>query len=223
MNDLPFIFYDARKMYLDTSDMSIFTERAHRRLSDFTWFNDGPPLNDNDKLRQITHVEAKNWGKTKGELLAKGWIDGPTFFFHRGVIKSLNESKEKFVENYNKTATANKKPRLEISQPHSEHGCVTYNVTSTVTDGHLTLNIGHKQISNKASKPLTKNEKEIAQRMKDCLNSQWVNDAGKWINRIKADFKKCERVFSEVELAVKESRIKSSPAQYAEQIWKEFT
>jgi hypothetical protein len=49
-----------------------------------------------------------------------------------------------------------------------------------------------------------------------------VNDAGKWVNRIKSKPNKVERVIAEVESAIKEKRIKQSPAQYAEQIWKEF-
>jgi hypothetical protein len=49
-----------------------------------------------------------------------------------------------------------------------------------------------------------------------------VNDAGKWVNRIKGNFGESERVTAETESASKESRIKTTPAQYAEQIWKEF-
>jgi hypothetical protein len=59
-------------------------------------------------------------------------------------------------------------------------------------------------------------------RIESALGVQWVNDAGKWVNRIKTHFGKTERVTAEVESAVKESRIKTTPAQYAEQIWKEF-
>jgi len=33
---------------------------------------------------------------------------------------------------------------------------------------------------------------------------------------------KCERVIAEVESAAREGRIKTTPARYAEQIWKEF-
>lgn len=54
------------------------------------------------------------------------------------------------------------------------------------------------------------------------LDVQWVNDAGKWISRIKKGGTIIEKVIDEVENAVKEKRIKTTPAQYAEQIWKEF-
>lgn len=64
--------------------------------------------------------------------------------------------------------------------------------------------------------------KVLADRMEESLGVQWVNDAGKWINRLKLNMGKFERVVAEVESASREGRIKSSPAQYAEKIWKEF-
>lgn len=79
-------------------------------------------------------------------------------------------------------------------------------------------------LSTNPTKPskLDSGQKELADRMETALGVQWVNDAGKWVNRIKANFWKSERVIAEVESALKESRIKTTPAQYAEQIWKEF-
>ena len=64
---------------------------------------------------------------------------------------------------------------------------------------------------------------ELAKTCEHLLNGQWVNDAGKWINRIKSHAPKVQRVMAEVELARREQRITTTPAQYAEQIWKEFT
>jgi hypothetical protein len=69
---------------------------------------------------------------------------------------------------------------------------------------------------------LSSEQKKLADRMEAALGVQWVNDAGKWVNRIKKHFSKSERVTAEVESALKESRINTTPAQYAEQIWKEF-
>ena len=65
-------------------------------------------------------------------------------------------------------------------------------------------------------------QKELATRMEATLNGQWVNDAGKWMLRIVGATRKAERVIAEVESAAKEKRIKTTPAQYAESIWKEF-
>ncbi len=70
---------------------------------------------------------------------------------------------------------------------------------------------------------LSSDQKELADRIETALGVQWTNDAGKWVNRIKANFGKSERVIAEVESALKESRVKTTPAQYAENIWKEFS
>lgn len=80
---------------------------------------------------------------------------------------------------------------------------------------------GLKTYSTKASK-LNARQKELADRIEAALGNQWTNDAGKWIGRIKSAPGKCERVIAEVESAVRESRIQTTHAQYAEQIWKEF-
>jgi hypothetical protein len=81
---------------------------------------------------------------------------------------------------------------------------------------------GLKTFSTKASK-LSKPQKELADRIEAVLAKQWVNDAGKWINRIKTEFRKSERVIAEVISAKNENRINSTPAQYAENIWGEFS
>ena len=69
---------------------------------------------------------------------------------------------------------------------------------------------------------LAAREKELADRIEAALGVQWTNDAGKWIGRIKCAPGKCERVFAEVESAAKESRIRTTPAAFAEDTWKRF-
>ena len=71
-------------------------------------------------------------------------------------------------------------------------------------------------------KKLTPPQKELADRMEQALGDQWVNDAGKWVNRIKDEFQKAERVIGEVENALREGRIKTTPGAYAQYIWEEF-
>ena len=78
------------------------------------------------------------------------------------------------------------------------------------------------QKAGKVNAPLSAEQREIATRFETVLNGQWVNDAGKWILRIRGVPAKCQRVVAELESALKEQRIKTTPAQYAEQIWKEF-
>jgi hypothetical protein len=79
-----------------------------------------------------------------------------------------------------------------------------------------------KRQSEKALAKLTEGQQAIADRLEVLLAEQWSNDAGKWVNRIKSHGGKCERVAAELKSAIFEARIKSTPAQYAEQIWKEF-
>jgi hypothetical protein len=65
----------------------------------------------------------------------------------------------------------------------------------------------HKTDKASPTKPkkLSARQKELADRLEVALGEQWVNDAGKWIGRIKTDSSKSERVIAEVESAVKEN------------------
>jgi uncharacterized protein YdaU (DUF1376 family) len=64
---------------------------------------------------------------------------------------------------------------------------------------------------------------EVAERFIKALGKQWDNGNGcKWMKRCRDYRIKSERVVAEVENAIKEQRISTTPAQYAEQIWKEF-
>jgi uncharacterized protein YdaU (DUF1376 family) len=70
---------------------------------------------------------------------------------------------------------------------------------------------------------LTPEQTEVANRLQLMLGEQW-NDANgrKWLKRCKDERHKAERVVAEVEQASRETRINTTPAQYAEQVWKEF-
>lgn len=70
---------------------------------------------------------------------------------------------------------------------------------------------------------LSVRQKELADRIEAALGNQWVNDAGKWIGYIRSNPEKSERVIAEVESALKESRIETTPAQYAEDTWQRFS
>ena len=87
---------------------------------------------------------------------------------------------------------------------------------------HAIVSILPKNESMITASKLSAAQKELADRIESALGAQWVNDAGNWTNRIKAEPKKSERVIAEIESALKESRKNETPAQYAEQIWKEF-
>ena len=89
------------------------------------------------------------------------------------------------------------------------------------------LHSSESESSDKASKRdagqgLTARQVEVAQFAESVLNGQWVNDAGKWVTRIKVDADKVFRVMADVRSAVVERRVKTSPAQMAEHNWKIF-
>ena len=90
------------------------------------------------------------------------------------------------------------------------------------SEGARVENAPVKRQSEKALSKLNDTQQDIVDRIEQALGEQWANDAGKWVNRVKTDCGKCGRVAGELKSALVESRIKTTPAQYAEQIWKEF-
>lgn len=92
------------------------------------------------------------------------------------------------------------------------------------------LQSSESESSDKASKRnapdgarLTARQVEVCQFSESVLNGQWVNDAGKWVTRIKANPEKVFRVMADVKSAVVEKRVLSTPAQMAEHNWKIFS
>jgi len=77
--------------------------------------------------------------------------------------------------------------------------------------------------SDKASKPcgigFSRRMAEVAKMAEETLNGEWCNDAGKWMNRIKADPEKVFRVMADVRSAIVERRVKKTPAAMAEFNW----
>ena len=103
-------------------------------------------------------------------------------------------------------------------------GQVTHGATNAATTN---LNFtavereSFKAFSTKASK-LSPRQKALAYRIEAALGDEWINDAGKWIGRIRTAPGKCERVIAEVESARREKRIRATPAAFAEDTWKRF-
>lgn len=69
---------------------------------------------------------------------------------------------------------------------------------------------------------LTSRQVEVAAFSETVLNGEWVNDAGKWIGRIKTDAEKVFRVMADVKCAKTEGRVKTTPARMAEFNWGVF-
>ena|ERR1035437_1709939 len=236
MNDLPWIKFKPDRMMLDILGMSALCKVAHFQLFCMTIINDGPRLDDDDVLRELTTCPKTDWARVKGELRQKGYKSVGGYFLHAGTIKTLNESKVEYVASYNRTTKVNNTKPLILSEPDNVTGCVTYsvtpdvtlnvtlNVTPTVTPTHLHLQ-EHLQSNKKTTKlpaSFTDEQKHLTADFQEALGLEWENDRQKWMGRIKNFTPKTARVLFEVQNAIREKRIKKTPACYAEQIWKEF-
>lgn len=115
---------------------------------------------------------------------------------------------------------------------HRSKGDVPGVVTPSSRD---ILHISESEYSDKASKDdarqagggkakpgLTPRQAEVAAFGEEVLNGEWVNDAGKWIGRIKLDAEKVFRVMADVKSAKVEGRVKTTPARMAEFNWGVF-
>lgn len=237
MNDLHFIKYIPKLMMLDTFGMSALGKVAHRQLFDMTIINDGPPLDDDCVLRELTSCPKSDWARVKGELRGKGYKSVGGYFLHGGTVKTLNESKQEFVSSFNRTCKANNLKPLILSEPDSVTGCVTYHVTLDVTSDvtpPMTLTQTDRRTdgqtqSNKTTKlpasdksRFTKRQTELTARFDKALGNQWENDRQKWMGRIKNFTDKSERVLSDLEAAQKSGEVKKGSAEYAEHRWNEF-
>lgn len=111
------------------------------------------------------------------------------------------------------------------SEPQSARNA-SYSTYSTPLPNRQSLvDKGDQASANRGGKKLTTAQKGLADRFEAALGAEWVNDAGKWVNRIKADRASREladSVLCETESAIKESRIKKTPAHYAEDLWKRW-
>jgi hypothetical protein len=65
-------------------------------------------------------------------------------------------------------------------------------------------------------------QKLLIDRIDHCLGVEWENDRQKWMKRIIKSQSKSERVIAELENAIKEGRVTTTPAAYAEDTWKRF-
>ena len=63
-------------------------------------------------------------------------------------------------------------------------------------------------------------ETDIAALCEAVLNGQWINDAGKWVERIRENPEKVWRIMSDVRNAAAEGTIKTTSGQMAEFLWK---
>lgn len=162
--------------------------------------------NPTDEGRRIVRLDNhRNWG----------WII--CNYAHYRAIASEEQRREK--------------TRLRVEK-HRAKKCVTLGNASNAMQREMEKEVQNLVVplsvpvvqpkKRQSDKALNKAMSETALRFEKALGDSWVNDAGKWVNRIKGNHGKSERVVAEVCSAIAEGRINTSPAQYAEQIWKEF-
>lgn len=197
----------------DTIGLSLSQHGGYMLLIMAYWRNGGP-LRDSDAKAII-----RDASESDSERIASFFRLSCGRWHHKRIDQELSR------------ATKNKESRSKAAKTASNarwHGIKTTSATHPSRIRHASPlssplpSPSDKAYSTKSATKLLGKTKEIADRMEACLNSEWINDAGKWVNRIKTEKDKSDRVVSEVESAIKENRIKTTAARYAEQIWKEF-
>lgn len=207
----------------DTIGLTLSQHGAYFLLMMAYWKNRGP-LPDAEAKAVIRDACA-----TDARRIQKYFRIASGFWHHKRIDAELLRAKENSESRKSAAKTAS------LARWSSKKGYKNGH-PSRMPDAYRDASVTHvpspspspsdKGTSDKAYKgktaKLNRKARELANRLEGCLNGQWDNDAGKWVNRIKSNLGKSERVVAEVESAVKENRITETPAQYAEHIWKEF-
>lgn len=210
----------------DTIGLSLGEHGAYL-LSIFAYWRKGAPLTQQE-LKAICNSHCNRVCRFFVKVTGTNSVEGGPLWSHKRIDQEIKaailvSSKQAARTEAARAALAEKHAPVTVSVTDS----VTDSVTSSLSQSHLSptkkLKGSDKVAKASAKRKLRPQEAAIAIRFELALNGQWRNDSGKWINRIVSEFRDAERVVAEVELAIKEDRIQSTPAQYAEQIWKEFT
>lgn len=139
---------------------------------------------------------------------------------HYDKIRSEHERRE-----YQRQWIADKRSRKDQKDKEKRDVSTNGDTPSTVStkaEAYLEAEAEAYKTTKLPTAKLSKSQRELADRIEAVLDGQWRNDAGKWVARIRDQHAKSLRVIAEVELATREQSISTTPAQYAEQIWKEF-
>ena len=194
MNQPPAFLLYADDFIGGTADLTAEEVGIYMRLLCHSWNRKGIE-NDEVRIGILVGQCAGNAVASAMEVLRRKFEMGPDNRWRNARQEAVRAARE----NYSATQSAKAKHRWECEKSAA----------------------GDKKPGS-AQPKLTPLQRELARRFERCLNGQWVNDAGKWITRLRRQFAKCAKVVAEVENAMKEARVKTTPAQYAEQIWKEF-
>ncbi len=211
----------------DTLGLSLAEHGAYF-LSILAYWRKGGPLSDLE-IRSICNSHCDRVCRFFVKLPAVTTSDSSPTWRHKRIELELKAAKS----NSTKQAARTEAARAALLKKHaSRKPSVTGTVTNSPSPSPSPLSptkklkVENSDKAEKASangKPLNPQQGAIAIRFELALNGQWRNDSGKWINRIRSHLRLTERVIAEVESAIKEHRVKTTPAQYAQQIWKEFS
>lgn len=205
---------DEKVLRMNNEQLGMYVRLLHR-----AWFADEPASlpADDSTLASISQVTADVWNASKTVVLAPFRYRAGRYHqkkmseVYNAVIKKLEQRSESGKAGAEKRWNSNGLNGGAIAEPKiRDSNRIEWNRST------------NDKASGKAKK-LSREEKELADEIEGLLGDGWVNDAGKWISRIKTEIEKARRVIAEVGCAAGERRIKETPAQYAEQAWKEFT
>ena len=240
MNDHHWYPRNPVKYLTDTAWCDCATECAHNRLID-TYYALGTAIHDNrEEIQNIGKIKDADYVRVRGNLQRLGWRFEGGLLRHKMIEETLADMDKVSVERREagkKGAAArwqndSKQDGKAIAEPLANGmakqctDTVTVTVTNTETDINDKASAAappvHSPTKTTKPKKLSNRQKKIADTLESAMGQEWTNDAGKWITRIKSNTAKAERVAAELSNAIKESRIGTTPARYAEDTWKRF-
>ena len=216
----------------DTLGLSRADHGSYLLLIMAYWSNGGPLPDDDDCLREIARCDRQDWARCRG-LMLRFFSKQDGVWAHKRVDEELDAA-HKRKEKAQKSAQSRWEQHQADAQPDAQvmlgscssdaqavpESCSS---PSPSPSPSKSSKVQATKLPTKPSRPvLTEAQKRLADWFEEALKGQWTNDAGKWVRRIVSNSGKSMRVLSELNLASCEGRIKTTPAQYAEQIWKEF-
>ena len=187
---------------------------------------------DDNLLRNIARCPTADWMRSKGNLAALFQIEGG-LWKHKRIETELAEAEDEYRRQCERTKAAtearqrNDQRNVErnVSTPHNVTTNVTRSESESESESHSESEPEPNDKASGSTKPtkrLSGRQKEVADRIEEALDGDWINDAGKWIARVRIDARKVERVASEVCDAMKSGRVSTTPGAYAEDCWKRF-
>jgi uncharacterized protein YdaU (DUF1376 family) len=239
MNDNHWYPRDPQRYLTDTQWCDYATEVAHVRLID-TYYALGRPIRDEQsRIQNIGKIKDADYVRVRGNLFELGWRIEDGYWRHKRIEETMAETEENRQAQIRRTEAARLaalERRKSVTEPVTDNATatVTKSVTGSQPQPQPQPYLKPEQPFDKASAPvapsghptkptkLSVRQKEVADSLEESLGNEWTNDAGKWIGRIKSNIGKSERVAAEVRDGIKEARIGTTPAAFAEDTWKRF-